>query len=90
MNLNDFDAEIYGGAAEGLSFGLNFFPNPNIKLMMNYTYVNHDRFANGKGALYVGTDDTGALTKDPFQVTESNGDAGDDFGMILLRFEIDF
>ena len=58
--------------------------------MLNYVYNNHDRFANGKGKLYVGHDANGDLTKDPFQVIESSGDAGDDFGMFSFRIEIDF
>jgi len=58
--------------------------------MMNYIYNNHDRYANGKGKLYVGTDADGNLTKDPFAVTEPDGQAGEDFGMLSFRLEIDF
>ena len=90
IDLNDFDAEIYGGSAEGYTAGLNYYFNSNVKMMLNYVYNNHDRFANGKGNLYVGHDANGDLTKDPFQVIESSGDAGDDFGMLSFRIEIDF
>ncbi len=90
VNANDFDAEIYGGSGEGYTVGLNYHFNPNVKFMLNYVYNNHDRFANGKGKLYVGHDSDGNLTKDPFEVVESDGDAGEDFGMISCRFEIDF
>lgn len=90
LNLTDLDAEVYGGAGEGISLGLNYYPNTNVKIMLNYTYANHDRFANYRDALFVGTDENGVLTKDPFKVTESNGSAGEDFDMILLRLEIDF
>ena len=90
IDLNDFDAEIYGGSAEAYTFGLNYYFNPNVKVMMNYVYNNHDRFANGKGKLYVGHDANGDLTKDPFEVVEADGKAGDDFGMFAMRVEIDF
>jgi len=90
VNANDFDAKIYGGSAEGYSFGLNYYFNPNVKVMMNYIYNNHDRYANGKGKLYVGHDSNGDLTKDPFQVVEPDGEGGDDFGMVSFRLEIDF
>ncbi len=90
VNANDFDAQVYGGSAEGYSLGLNYYVNPNVKFMMNYIYNNHDRYANGKGKLFVGTDADGNLTKDPFEVTEPDGQAGDDFGMLSFRIEIDF
>ena len=90
IDANDFDAEIYGGSAEGYSLGLNYYFNPNVKFMLNYIYNNHDRFANGKGELYVGHDINGDLTKDPSDVIESAGNAGDDFGMLSFRIEIDF
>jgi len=90
INANDFDAQVYGGAAEGYSLGLNYHFNPNVKFMMNYIYNNHDRYANGKGKLFVGHDADGALTTDPFEVTESKGNGGDDFGMVSFRVEINF
>ncbi len=90
VNANDFDAEIYGGSADGIALGLNYHFNANVRFMLNYAYNNHDRFANGKGKLYVGHDSDGNLTKDPFAVVESDGDAGEDFSMISCRFEITF
>jgi len=90
VNANDFDAEVYGGSAEGYSIGLNYYVNPNVKFMMNYIYNNHDRYANGKGKLYVGYDENGDLTKDPFEVVNPKGEGGDDFGMVSFRIEIDF
>lgn len=90
INANDFDAEIYGGSAEAYTLGLTYHFNPNVKFMVNYGYNNHDRYANGKGKLFVGHDSDGNLTKDPVKVIEDEGDAGDDFGMLSFRVEIDF
>jgi phosphate-selective porin OprO/OprP len=58
--------------------------------MLNYTYINHDRYASGKGKLFVGTDENGELTKDYTRVTEKDGKAGDDYGFLQARFELDF
>ena len=55
-NLNDLDTEIHGGQSNQLMLGLNYYPNSNIKLQFNYSYVNLDQFANRKGNLY-GNDD---------------------------------
>lgn len=88
VNLNNKD--IYGGSAEGYTAGINFYTAKNVKFQLNYTYVNHDRYANGKGKLYVGHDLDGNLTKDPTKVADPAGKAGEDFGAIGLRCEIDF
>jgi phosphate-selective porin OprO and OprP len=90
INLNDTKAKIMGGSANGYTAGVTYHVNPNVKFMLNYTYIDHDRYANGKGKLFVGHDASGALTKDYTKVTESAGEAGDDYGFIQARFEIDF
>jgi phosphate-selective porin OprO/OprP len=55
-NLNDMDTDIHGGQSNQLMLGLNYYPNSNIKLQFNYSYVNLDQFATRKGNLY-GDDD---------------------------------
>lgn len=90
VDANDFDNEIYGGSAEGYSFGLNYHFNPNVKCMLNYVYNNNDRYANGKYKLFVGEDINGDLTKDPAEVIYTKSNGGDDFGMVSFRIEIDF
>ena len=90
IDLNDFEAGIYGGSAEGYTLGLNYYVNPNIKFVANYTYHNHDRFANGKGKLFVGHDADGNLTTDWSLVTEAEGKAGDDYGQFSVRLEVNF
>ncbi len=88
VDLNDKD--IYGGSAEAITAGLNFYTGYNFKFQINYSYVNHDRYANGKGKLFVGKDVEGNLTKDPTKVATAAGKAGDDYGMLGVRFQIAF
>lgn len=87
MNLNSHD--VYGGSAEAYTFGINYYTSRNVKIMLNYQYNNNDRYANGKGKLYVGHDADGNPTKDPTKVVESKGKAGVDYSMLSVRFEID-
>lgn len=90
INLNDKAANIMGGSANGYTAGVTYHVNPNVRFMVNYSYIDHDRYANGKGKLYVGTDINGNLTKDYTKVTETAGKAGDDYGFVQFRAEIDF
>ncbi len=90
INLNDTHAQIMGGSANGFTAGVTYHINYNVKFMVNYSYINHDRYASGKGKLFVGTDENGELTKDYTRVTEKAGKAGDDYGFLQARFEIDF
>lgn len=87
-NLNSRD--IKGGSAEGITVGLNYYINSNVKLMFNYSRINNDRYANGKGDLFVGYDAAGQLTKNPDQVVAKKGKAGNDFNQMAMRIEIDF
>lgn len=55
-DLNDFGTDIHGGQSNQLTLGLNYYPNPSIRLMLDYSYVNLDQFATRKGNL-IGNDD---------------------------------
>lgn len=88
VDLND--KEVYGGSAEAITAGINFYAAKNVKFQLNYSQLNHDRYASGKGKLYVGHDLTGALTKNPTKVADPAGKAGEDYGIIGLRCEINF
>ncbi|MEN8120606.1 MAG: porin [Bacteroidota bacterium] len=90
MNANDIEAEVTGGAAEAYTAGLTWRPNPNVRLMVNYSYLNHDRYANGKGKLYIYRDDAGVLYRDVTGMDVAEGEAGEKFHMMGLRVEIDF
>jgi phosphate-selective porin OprO/OprP len=88
LNLNS--KNIFGGAAEAYTVGLNYYANNNVKIMLDYQYNNNDRYANGKGKLFVGHDTAGKPTKDPTKVADAKGKAGVDYSMLAIRFEIAF
>jgi phosphate-selective porin OprO and OprP len=90
LNLNSGMEKIMAGAGEGLTVGLNFYANNNVKIMLNYAYLNHDRYASGKNKLFVGYDEKGELTRNPKLVVDPTGKAGNDYHMVAVRFEIDF
>ncbi len=81
---------VMGGAGEGLTIGLNYYAPKNIKFMINYGYLNFDRYANQRGRLFVGHDASGALTRDPFMVVDPTGEAGENFHWLAFRFQVAF
>ena len=99
MDLNDavFDAEgkfvsgITGGKANMYELGLNYYPCKNVKIMLNYSHINQDKYANGKGAdkgkFYVGVDEKGKPTKKSSEVV---GKGGVNYNMLALRFQVAF
>jgi phosphate-selective porin OprO/OprP len=88
VDLND--KTVYGGSAEAITAGINFYTSRNVKFQVNFSNINHDRYASGKGKLYVGTDATGVLTKDPTKVVTANKKAGEDYNQLGIRCEINF
>ena len=82
--------DYLGGSADAYTVGFNFYPNENVKIILNYQFNNNDRYANGKGKLLVGHDDTGAATKDYTKVAETAGKAGVDYNMVAMRFQVAF
>ena len=94
LDMNDYEGRganaIYGGSAELYGAALNFYLGKNVKMALNYQYVNNDRYANGKGKLYVGLDADGNATKDFTQVAAADGQAGVNYHMLLARFQVAF
>ncbi len=88
VDLND--KEIFGGSAEAITGGVNFYTAQNIKFQLNFSSINHDRYASGKNKLFVGQDVNGLLTKDPTKVANSNGKAGENYNQLGFRCEINF
>ena len=95
LDMNDYegrptDQAIFGGSAGLYGAALNFYFGKNIKMSLNYQYVNNDRYANGKGKLYVGLDADGKATKDYTKVVAADGEAGVNYHMLLARFQVAF
>ena len=87
----DLDSQgVYGGAANAWTAGLNYYVNPNIKMMLNYQYVKNNKYANGNGKLIVGHDAAGAPTTDPAAVDAAKGSVGVGYNMLTCRFEVNF
>lgn len=87
----DFNSKDYfGGAADMWTVGLNIYPTRNIKFIVNYSIVNNDRYANGKGKLFVGHDADGKPTKDYTKVVEAKGKAGVDYQQLTFRAQVAF
>ncbi|MBQ6878955.1 MAG: hypothetical protein IJN52_01970 [Bacteroidales bacterium] len=84
------DTNIFGGSGEAYTIGLNYYPNKNVKIVLNWQYNNNDRYANAKGKSYVGYDLNGAPTKDPNKVVAPTGKGGVDYQMLALRFQVAF
>jgi phosphate-selective porin OprO/OprP len=83
------DGNVYGGAAQAYTLGINYWVNNNVKFQVNYQFNDNDRYANGKGKLFVGNDAaTGKPTKDFTKIADKK--AGVDYHMLCVRFEIDF
>ena len=95
LDMNDYEGRaaeqaIYGGSAELYGAALNFYFAKNVKIALNYQYVNNDRYANGKGKLYCGLDADGNATKDFTKVAAPDGEAGVNYHMLLARFQVAF
>ncbi len=57
LNLTDEDAEIMGGESTALTFGVNWYPNANIKIMANYSMVDNDENCDADGDFDVDPDE---------------------------------
>jgi phosphate-selective porin OprO/OprP len=90
IDLNSPAAGITGGSGEAFTLGLNLYPNNNVKFMVNYSIVNHDRFANGRGRLNSGLDANGVPTRDPQLVAQPDGKAGEDYKVLGVRVQVSF
>ncbi len=89
IDLNSSEA-VMGGSGEAITVGLNYYPNANVKLTLNYAMVNNDRWANQRGSAFVGRDAAGELTKNPLMVADPTGKAGEDYSTIGFRVQVSF
>lgn len=56
INLNDEEANIMGGEGKDWTFGLTWYFNANVKMLVNYTIVDHDENATAAGTYEVPED----------------------------------
>ena len=54
IDLNDAEAEQQHGKSNSMTVGVNYYPNANIKMMLNYGVVNNDIYATGKDDQFMG------------------------------------
>lgn len=90
LDLNSVPAGITAGSGEAWTVGLNLLPNNNVKFMLNWSYVNHDRYANGRGRLNVGRTAAGVLTTDGRLITAAAGKGGEDYQALGVRVQVSF
>ncbi len=55
-DLNDAGANIFGGKQEITTAGVNWYMNPNIRLMIDYSFVDSDQYAKGDRSYKVNDD----------------------------------
>ena len=101
MDLNDGVVEdnevvmgVMGGKANMYELGLNYYPCKNVKIMLNYSFTDQDKYANGKGKdkgkFNVGTDKDGKPTNKPSKMAATGMEQGVDYHMLALRFQVAF
>jgi len=87
-NANGKNARIYGGAGEGYSAALNWRANNFVAISLNYSYLRHDRYANGAGQYYIYEDDNGVKYADVSEMQINKNKAGEKFSVISLNLRI--
>lgn len=90
LDLNGSGGAVTGGEGEGITVGVNFYANKNVKLSANYGWMNHDRYANARNSLFVGTDADGNPTRNPALVVDPKGKAGEDYNVLSFRVQVSF
>lgn len=81
---------VMGGSGEGFTFALNYYAPKNVKLQLNYGYLNFDRYANRRDDAVIGYDIEGNPTRNPFVVDPSKGKPGERFHFLAVRFQVAF
>ncbi|TVR37874.1 MAG: porin [Bacteroidia bacterium] len=86
------DWGVMGGSGEGFTFAINYYAPKNVKLQVNYGYLNFDRYANQRGRLVTGLDQNGNPTRNPFLIdpAQSDREPGERFHWIGVRFQVAF
>lgn len=82
--------EVKGGSANGWTVGVNYYANRNLKIQLNYSYVDNDKYANAFGEAAVGYKSNGEVAYKPEEIDESLGKGGNAYGILALRLQLNF
>jgi len=75
IDFNDFESSVRGGEKGQYTFGINYYATNNVKFMLNYSFIDHDKYSNGAG--------------DYANFVLESG-SGFDYSFLAWRCEIDF
>lgn len=78
---------INGGRSNSLTLGATYYITRNLKAQLNYSYVNHDKYANANGTAAVGVMSNGQVAYKPEDVS---GKGGNDYSILGLRLQLNF
>ena len=81
---------VKGGQSDAFTLGVNYYASKHLKFQLNYSYVNHDKYANAGETVGVGYDNEGQVTKVASKVDESYGKVGNDYSIVTLRAQLNF
>lgn len=82
--------QVKGGSANGLTLGLNYYATRNLKLQLNYSYVDNDKYADAFNSAAVGYNSSGEKVYDGEKVDENSGKGGNAYGILGLRMQLNF
>lgn len=88
IDLNGTD--IMGGSANGWTLGVNYYANRNLKVQLNYSYVDNDKYANAFGQAAVGYKSNGEIAYKPEEVDGALGKGGNAYGILGMRIQLNF
>lgn len=83
-------SRIEGGRTNQYTVGVNYYINQNLKVQLNYSYADNDRFANADGKAAVGLDANGAPVYRPDEIDPRFGAGGNDYHSMSLRIQFRF
>lgn len=78
---------VNGGRSNSWTLGATYYATKNLKVQLNYSYVNHDKYANANGSAFVGKTTDGQLAQQPEEVV---GKGGNDYHILGVRFQLNF
>lgn len=81
---------VKGGRSNQFTFGLNYYINSNLKIQLNYSYLDNDRNANADGDAAVGRKPDGQLAYKPEDIDPAFGTGGNDYNSLSIRFQLKF